>query len=69
MGFVDGTVSAPSQTIVLPPSEERGTRRIAVNLEYSRWYHQDQQILSALLSSLTEQTIAFVVGATTSREV
>ncbi|KAF0903465.1 hypothetical protein E2562_027876 [Oryza meyeriana var. granulata] len=36
VGFVDGTISSPSQTIVLPPSEEGGERRIAVNPEFTR---------------------------------
>ncbi|GJN34181.1 hypothetical protein PR202_gb22825 [Eleusine coracana subsp. coracana] len=68
MGYVDGAISAPSQTIIVEPSEESGSPRIAVNPEYTRWYHQDQLILSALLSSLTEDTMGHVIGAKMARE-
>lgn len=41
VGFVDGSLPAPAQTITVEPSEENGGRRIAVNPEYTSWYHQD----------------------------
>lgn len=39
------------------------------NLEYATWYQQDQFVLSALLSSLTEEILSHVIFMSTSREV
>jgi hypothetical protein len=39
------------------------------NLAYERWYDQDQQLLSGLLSSMIEEVLRDVVNAKSSREV
>lgn len=39
------------------------------NPEYATWYQQDQFVLSALLSSLTEEVLSHVIFMSTSREV
>jgi RNA-binding protein YlmH len=57
----------PSQTVIIPPEERSGPRRITVNPEYTQWYHQDQMISSALNSSLEEEALGHVV--TTSGDV
>ncbi|WVZ53158.1 hypothetical protein U9M48_004139 [Paspalum notatum var. saurae] len=68
IGFVDGSTLAPSQIIVVEPSEETGGRRIIVNPEYTAWYPQDQLVLSIVNSSLTEDVLATTVGAATARD-
>jgi hypothetical protein len=50
------------------PSEENGGRRIAVNPEYTSWYHQDQLVLSLINSSLSEEILSTMVGMTTARD-
>ena len=40
-----------------------------VNLEFTQWQLQDQIVLSALISSLSEKVIAHVVKCTTSRDL
>jgi hypothetical protein len=40
-----------------------------VNPAYTRWYDQDQHLLSGLLSSMTEDTLRDVVTATSAKEV
>jgi hypothetical protein len=39
------------------------------NPTYERWYDQDQQLLSGLLSLMTEDVLYDVVTATSSKEV
>jgi hypothetical protein len=39
------------------------------NPAYERWYNQDQQLLSGLLSSMSKEDLRDVVHATSSREV
>jgi hypothetical protein len=68
VGFVDGSLPAPAQTITVVPSEENGGRRIAVNPEYTSWYHQDQLVLSLINSSLSEEILSTMVGITTARD-
>jgi hypothetical protein len=65
-GFIDGSLPSPpsilSQTstdLTQPP----------LNPDFLTWQRQDQMILSALISSLSEMILAYVVKCTTSREV
>jgi hypothetical protein len=65
-GFIDGSLPSPpsilSQTstdLTQPP----------LNPDFLTWQRQDQMILSALISSLSETILAYVVKCTTSREV
>uniref|UniRef100_A0A2N9GV08 Retrotransposon gag domain-containing protein n=1 Tax=Fagus sylvatica TaxID=28930 RepID=A0A2N9GV08_FAGSY len=51
------------------PSLLQKSPRLEPNPDYHTWLVQDQMILSALISSLTENILAYVVRCTTSREV
>jgi hypothetical protein len=69
-GFVDGTISSPSPTIINPEAATSQTVPAEIsNSYYSTWYDQDQVVLSALVSSLFENILAQMVGLSTSREV
>lgn len=63
LGFVDGTVSPPPATL----TDESG--KISPNPDYTTWYAKDQRILCLLQSSLTEESMAEVIGASSSRAV
>jgi hypothetical protein len=68
-GFVDGTLPCPDAEIPNPAaSAEGGVPPTITNPEYSVWHQQDQAILSAIVSSLTEGVIGLVMLAATSRE-
>jgi hypothetical protein len=63
-GFIDGTKPAP------PPFLQASDTIVALpNPEFYTWHTQDQMILSALISSLSETVLAHVVKCTTSRAV
>ena len=65
-GFLDGSRPAPLQTITVSAAD---VSTLQPNPNYHTWLVQDQMILSALISSLTENILAYVVRCTTSREV
>uniref|UniRef100_A0A2N9GIX5 Reverse transcriptase Ty1/copia-type domain-containing protein n=1 Tax=Fagus sylvatica TaxID=28930 RepID=A0A2N9GIX5_FAGSY len=60
-GFIDGSRPAPSQ-ISASDSD-------APHPDFQAWHLQDQLIMSALISSLSENILAHVVKCSTSREV
>lgn len=60
ISFVDGSLSQPTATIENSSS---------TNPKFLEWKAKDQQILSLLLSSLSEVAMAVTVGLTTSRDV
>uniref|UniRef100_A0A2N9IBW9 Reverse transcriptase Ty1/copia-type domain-containing protein n=1 Tax=Fagus sylvatica TaxID=28930 RepID=A0A2N9IBW9_FAGSY len=63
-GFIDGTKPAP------PPFLQASDTIVALpNPEFYTWHTQDQMILSALISSLSETVLAHVVKCTTSHAV
>ena len=66
-GFVDGTLVCPPEEIEVPASEGAATST-KENPKYAAWHQQDQAILSALVSSLTEGVIGMVMMAPTSQE-
>jgi hypothetical protein len=66
MGFLDGSNPAPAQTVAVSTAADAEQ---VPNPEYERWYDQDQQLLSGLLSSMTEDVLQDVVIATSSKEV
>jgi len=69
-GFVDGTISSPSPTIFnLETATSQTVPAEISNPYYSTWYDQDQVVLSALVSSLSENILAQMVSLSTSREV
>ncbi|CAA0809936.1 Unknown protein [Striga hermonthica] len=65
LGYLDGSIAAPSKYV--PSSTAEGAELIS-NPAYTRWYNQDQQILSGMLSSITEEMLPDVVDAATSKE-
>uniref|UniRef100_A0A2N9GIG9 Retrotransposon gag domain-containing protein n=1 Tax=Fagus sylvatica TaxID=28930 RepID=A0A2N9GIG9_FAGSY len=65
-GFIDGTKPAPPPTLAVPAFD---TTAVIPNPEFYTWHTQDQMILSALISSLSETILAHVVKCTTSRDV
>ncbi|RVW78750.1 hypothetical protein CK203_059316 [Vitis vinifera] len=61
LGYVDGT-------LVPPPRCEPATST-TLSTKYLAWKAADQRLLCLLLSSLTEEAIAVIVGLSTAREV
>jgi hypothetical protein len=66
MCYLDGTIPAPEQKI--PASTTTGAE-LVVNPTYTAWYNKDQQVLSGLLSSMSEEILRDVVAAKTSKDV
>ena len=66
-GFLDGTKLAPPQSITSQSSN--GVAIVTTNPEFLQWHLQDQLILSALTSSLSESILTHVVKCLTSRDV
>ena len=66
LGFVDGTNPRPAATIT--QATNSGARQ-APNPAYHQWLLQDQLVLSALLSSLSEDILGRVWRFTTATEV
>ncbi|KAK1697903.1 hypothetical protein QYE76_014600 [Lolium multiflorum] len=64
-GFVDGTLPCPDAEIANTVAKEPAT---VPNPLYVAWHQQDQAILSAIVSSLTEGVIGMVMLAATSQE-
>jgi hypothetical protein len=63
-GYVDGTFPQPPKLI-----PDRTSGLLIINPDHSSWYHQDRIIFSAIISTLSVETLPHVVGLTTSREV
>ena len=61
LGYVDGTM-------VPPPRFEPETSS-TLNPKYLAWRAADQRLLCLLLSSLTEEAMAVVIGLSTARDV
>jgi hypothetical protein len=66
MRFLDGSNSTSAKKFIT--STTTGAEQVS-NPEYERWYNQDQQLLSGLLSSMTEEVLQDVVITTSSKEV
>uniref|UniRef100_A0A2N9HBX8 Reverse transcriptase Ty1/copia-type domain-containing protein n=1 Tax=Fagus sylvatica TaxID=28930 RepID=A0A2N9HBX8_FAGSY len=65
-GFIDGSRPAPSQFLASQTSDSASD---APNPAFQTWHLQDQLIMSALISSLSENILAHIVKCGTSREV
>jgi hypothetical protein len=63
IGYLDGSLPAPPKQVA--SSSEDG----AANPAYQRWYDQDQQVLSGLLSSISEDILRDLIDATSSKVV
>uniref|UniRef100_A0A2N9FB01 Retrotransposon Copia-like N-terminal domain-containing protein n=1 Tax=Fagus sylvatica TaxID=28930 RepID=A0A2N9FB01_FAGSY len=61
-GFIDGTNPAPPSSVTASTSD---TTAVLPNPEFSNWHTQDQMILSALISSLSETVLAHVIKSDT----
>ncbi|KAK1652770.1 hypothetical protein QYE76_070575 [Lolium multiflorum] len=66
-GFVDGSFACPSRTVAALTADD--TRVEAENPLYAAWVAQDQAIVSALQSSLTEGVAGHVLFAATSHDI
>jgi hypothetical protein len=66
LGFLDGSSPAPPKEIHVSsaPGDE-----LITNPAYERWLDKDQQVLSGLLSSMSEEILPDVVTAKTSKVV
>jgi hypothetical protein len=64
IGYLDGTQVAPEKTVAA--STTVGAEQVS-NPAYEHWYDQDQQLLSGLLSLMTEEVLRD--GARSSREI
>lgn len=67
-GYVTRDISPPSQFIASPSSTTTSAAMV-VNPAYSLWYQQDKIVLTALISSLSENILVHVYGLHTSRDV
>jgi hypothetical protein len=63
-GYIDGTTPRPPQLLPDPTSG-----LLVANPSNHSWYHQDRMIFSAIISTLSVETLPHVIGLTTSREV
>jgi hypothetical protein len=66
-GFVDGSLPCPPEELEVPAKDDTPASIIA-NPKYSAWHQQDQSILSAIVSSLSEGVIGMVMMIPTSQE-
>jgi hypothetical protein len=65
-GFIDGTKPAPASSLAV---QDSGPTAALPNPDFYIWHTQDQMILSALISSLSETVLAHVVKCHTSHDV
>jgi hypothetical protein len=63
-GYVNGTNPQPPKLI---PDCTSGL--LITNPDHLPWYHQDRMIFSAIISTLSVETLPHVIGLSTSREV
>jgi len=59
-GLLDGSDAAPPKTIEVTKADK--TTAIELNPLYGPWLSKDQQVLSYLLNSLTQEILAQVIG-------
>jgi hypothetical protein len=65
LGHLDGSSPAPPMQVAA--STATGAEQIS-NPDYEKWYDADQQLLSGLLSSMTEDVLRDVVSANSAKE-
>ena len=66
-GFVDGSLPCPSDVIEVLGDDGKPTSTTS-NPKFGLWIQQDQAILSAIVSSLTEGTLGLVMNNQSSQE-
>jgi hypothetical protein len=62
--YVDGSLPQPPKLIL-----DSTLDLLVTNLAHLPWYHQDQMIFSAIISTLSVETLPHVIGLSTSRDV
>ena len=62
-GYLDGTTPTPPRIITVAANDAIQALR---NPKFQHWHLQDQMILNAIISSLSEKILAYVVKLTTS---
>lgn len=67
-GFVEGTVLPPPQTIANPTPLE-GSAAMVANPAFLKWLHQDQMVLSTIVSTISGNLISQVIDYSTYCEV
>ncbi|GLT87486.1 hypothetical protein SLE2022_055670 [Rubroshorea leprosula] len=60
MGHLDGSKLAPSEFVEL--EDDKGKTNLEPNLEYEKWYAQDQQVIAWINSTLSPQILAQVIA-------
>ncbi|KAF5462341.1 hypothetical protein F2P56_018359 [Juglans regia] len=69
-GFVDGSITQPPTHISNSEAATSGTAPSEIpNPTYTVWFDQDQVVLNTLVSFLSKNILAQMVGISTSREV
>jgi hypothetical protein len=63
-GYVDGTIPQPPKLI---PDSTFGL--LITNPAHLSWFHQDRMIFSAIIFTLSVETLPHVIGLTTSCDV
>jgi hypothetical protein len=68
IGFVDGSITSPPQTIPNPSPSEDSPATIG-NPAFLTWMQQDQMVLSTIISTISESLISQVIGYSIAAEV
>lgn len=66
MGFVDGSIKEPAKLIAAPGGDDNTAK--VPNPLYATWFRLDQQVLSAILASLTPGLLGHVLFMATAEE-
>ena len=66
-GFVDGSLPCPPEETTVPAKDDTPASTVT-NPKHAAWHQQDQAILSAIVSLLTEGVIGMVMMIPTSQE-
>jgi hypothetical protein len=69
LGHVDGSTVAPAATVAKTVGTgDNAVTSEVVNPAYATWYVRDQTVLSGFFSTITEEVLASIMGATTARQ-
>lgn len=68
-GYIDGSTPCPPLVIASSRTSVTSASATVSNPAFAHWCEQDQIILSAIISSLSENILTHVVNYTTSRDV
>jgi hypothetical protein len=69
LGHIDGSLIVPAETISTTVGEGQDSHTVeTVNPDFATWYIRDQTVLGGILATVTEDILAHVMSAPTSRE-